>query len=188
MTLRILITIVAVFMTQLLGGCAMHETYGDPAMAQSERAVVEGYWHYRFLYDEELHIVSLDGGNNAKRDWPNAFSISLPSGNHWLQLALLRNGGEIARCAFEMNFAALHHYKITRLHHEQALLAHPGTSHYQASLTVIITAPDVPEHSVMVPAVCATSAMCRQKTDCPDGSSCHMAQGYDFGTCTVRER
>jgi hypothetical protein len=66
---------------------------------------VEGYWHYRFIYDEELQIVSVDGKREAERSgWPYAYSISLPSGRHWIQLAVLRNSGEIARCAFEETF------------------------------------------------------------------------------------
>ena len=81
------------------------ETYDDHTLPQSQIAFVEGYWHYRFIYDEELQIVSVDGKREAERSgWPYAYSISLPSGRHWIQLAVLRNSGEIARCAFEETF------------------------------------------------------------------------------------
>jgi hypothetical protein len=68
-------------MLALIAGCALHETYGDHTLAESEFAVVEGYWRYLLLYDEELHIVSVDGTREGGRSgWPYAYSVSLPSG------------------------------------------------------------------------------------------------------------
>ena len=102
---RIIAATLGVWMHAFIMGCVMHETYGNHALPESELAVVEGYWHYQVLYDEELHIASIDGKRESGRSgWPYAYSVSLPSGRHWLQLAILRNSGEIARCAFEWTF------------------------------------------------------------------------------------
>ena len=99
-------------MPLFLLGCVMHETYGDPKVPKNDLAVVEGYWHYVLFYEEDMHIVSVDGKPKKADAWFYASSISFPSGPHWLQLAILRNGGEIARCAFELEFAPKHNYKI----------------------------------------------------------------------------
>ena len=124
---RMIFTAVGVCMLAFPAGCVMHEIYGGSAVPESELAFVEGYWHFRVLYDEELHIVSVDGKREGESSgWPYAYSISLPSGKHWLQLAILRNSGVVAWCAFEWTFEAQHRYKLERLDHDQFLLAHPG--------------------------------------------------------------
>jgi hypothetical protein len=162
----------------------MHETYGDREIPESELAVVEGYWRYKFLFDEELHIVSVDGKlEGGERGWPYAYSISLPSGGHWLQLAILRNSSDIARCAFEWTFEAQHRYKLQRLNHDQFLLAHPSSSRFAASIAMVVTAPAKPVAHLSVPAVCGKEAMCRQNSDCPVQHSCEMDADFEFGTC-----
>lgn len=167
-----------------LAGCVMHETYGDPEASERDLALVEGYWHYLLLYDEEMHIVSVDGKRKRGSDaWFHAYSVSLPAGRHWLELAILRNSGEIARCAFEWTFAARHRYEMTRLRHDQFLLAHPASSPYTASISMEMTAPDKPVQLLSVPAVCATAAMCRQSSDCSPNHSCRLEAGFNFGTC-----
>jgi hypothetical protein len=167
-----------------LAGCVMHETYGDHAAPESDRAVVDGYWHYRFLYDEELHVVSVGGTrDDRKGGWPYAYSISLPSGRHWLQLAVLRNSNEIARCAFEWTFEAQHRYKLQRVDHDQFLLAHPSSSPFAASISMKVTAPSKSVHDLKVSAVCAKDAMCRQNSDCTPQYSCQMNAAFAFGIC-----
>lgn len=167
-----------------LAGCIMHETYGDHATPKSELAVVEGYWHYRFLYDEELHVVSVDGKRRGgKSNWPYAYAISLPSGRHWLQLAILRNSGEIARCAFDWIFEAQHHYKLQSLDHDQVLLAHPLSSPFAASISMVVTAPTQLVQHLKVSAVCGKEAMCRQNSDCAPQYSCQMDARFEFGIC-----
>lgn len=172
-----------------LAGCVTLETYGDQALPQSERAVVEGYWRYQLLYDEELHIVSVDGKRDSGRDsWPYAYSVSLPSGRHWIQIAILRNSGEIARCAFAWTFEARHHYKLQRLRHDQFLLAHPSTPRFAASLAMVVTAPATPVEHLSAPAVCGKGSICRQSSDCPSEYSCQMDGGFEVGTCVSPHR
>jgi hypothetical protein len=182
--LRIIDATLGVWMLAFLAGCVMHETYGNNALPESELAVVEGYWHYRFLYDEELHIASVDGKREGGRSgWPYAYSVSLPSGRHWLQLAILRNGGEIARCAFEWSFESQHRYKLQRLDHDQFLLAHPSSSPFSASLSMVVTAPSNSVRNLEVSAVCGEEAMCRQNSGCAPQYSCQMKPGFAFGIC-----
>ena len=162
----------------------MHETYGDHAAPGNERASVVGYWHYRLLYDEEMHVASVDGRREeGKGGWPYAYSVSLPSGTHWLQLVVLRNSGEIARCAFEWTFEARHRYKLQRLDHDQFLLAHPSSSPFRARISMVVTTPSGSARDVQVPAVCAKEAMCRQSSDCASPRSCQMHAGFAFGVC-----
>jgi hypothetical protein len=170
-----------------LAGCVTHETYGDHLRPKSERAVVEGYWHYRFLYDEELHIASVDGKREGGRSgWPYAYSISLPSGRHWLQLAVLRNSQGIAKCALEWTFEGGHRYKLQGLEHDQLLLAHPSSSPFLASISMVVTAPDESDHHEKVSAVCGKEAMCLQNSDCAPPDSCQMNPGFAFGICSPR--
>lgn len=181
---RVIAATAGVCMLALLAGCVMLETYGDRAVGESERAVVEGYWRYQFLYDEELHVVSVDGTREGgKSGWPCAFSVSVPSGAHWLQLAILRNSGEIARCAIEWRFEARHRYKLQRLRHDQFLLAHPTSSPFPASISMVVTAPSGAASHVDVPATCGKEAMCRRDSDCAPRSACQMNAGFAFGIC-----
>lgn len=141
-----------------LNGCVMHETYGPPALTTNERAKVVGYWHYRLLYDEELYIVSVDGKREGKApDWPYAYSISLPAGEHRLQLALLRNGNLITQCTMEERFEAGHQYKFTRFDHNQTFLAHPVSPIFPAALSLIMTSPSHQHQHLTLPAVCGES-------------------------------
>jgi hypothetical protein len=173
----------------LLAGCVMHETYSDHSVPERELAVVEGYWRYQFLYDEELHIVSLDGKREGgKSGWPYAYSVSLPPGKHWLQFAILRNSNEIAMCAFDWTFEAQHRYKLRRLNHGQFLLAHPASSLFAASVSIEVTAPAKPVQNLSAPTVCGKGPMCRQNTDCSLNHSCQLDASFDFGTCKLRDR
>jgi len=182
--LRIINAALGVWMFAFLAGCVMHETYGNNTLPESELAVVEGYWHYRFLYDEELHIASVDGKREGgKSGWPYAYSVSLPAGQHWLQLAILRNSGEIARCAFEWSFESRHRYKLQRLEHGQLLLAQPLSSPFTASLSMVVTAPSNPVRHLELPAVCGKQALCRQHGDCAPQHTCQMNPGFAFGIC-----
>lgn len=149
-----------------LGGCVMHETYGTHITTESESAHVQGYWHYRFLYDEELHIVTVDGKREGKiPDWPYAYSVSFPAGKHWLQLALLRNSQTITMCTLEETFQPRHHYKLESLHHDQFLLAHPSSPLFPASITVIVSTPSQPDHHLIIPVVCGKNPINRQNSD-----------------------
>lgn len=184
---RMIFATVSACMLAFLAGCVMHQTYGDPELAESELAVVEGYWHYLFLYDEEMHIVSVDGKRKSEGLF-DAYSVSLPSGKHWLQLSIKRNSGDIARCAFEWQFDAKHRYKMNRLRHDQFLLAHPASSPFKASISMEVTAPAKPVQLLNVPAICAKEALCRQNSDCSPNDSCQSDAGLDFGTCKPRDR
>ena len=187
--LRMILATMGVCTVPFLAACVMHETYGDHSVLESELAFVEGYWHYRFLYDEELHIVSVDGRRESgKSGWPYAYSISLPAGRHWLQLAILRNSGDLARCAFEWTFEAQHRYKLQALDHDQFLLAHPSSPRFAAAISMVVTAPAKPDQVLRVPAVCGKGAMCRQNSDCPSEYLCQMEADFEFGTCGFRQR
>jgi len=181
---HILLATLGVCILMLLTGCVMLETYGDQTVMQSERAVVKGYWRYKILFEEELHIESVDGKRDSgKRGWPYAYSVSLPSGRHWLQIVILRNSGEIARCAFEWKFEAQHRYKLKHLHHDQLLLAHPSSLPFAATISIVDTDPSGAAHPVDVSAMCGKQAMCRQNSDCVPQYSCQMNTGFAFGVC-----
>ena len=168
-------------------GCAMHETYGDRALPQAERAVIEGYSRYLFLYFEDLQIVSVDG-KRVGGPWADASSVSVPSGKHWLQFLILRNNTSIASCAFEWSFEAEHHYKLQHLEHEQTLLAHPTSPRFPASISMIVSAPFRPAQSVSARAECGKGPHCRSTSDCPPDRSCEMDAGFEFGTCKHDDR
>jgi hypothetical protein len=183
--LRIVSATIGLCMLEFLAGCVAHETYSSHALPESELAIVEGYWHYRLFYDEEMHIASVDGKREGKTiSWPYAYSISLPPGTHWLQLTILRNSNEIARCAFEWTFKSEHRYKLQRLDHDQVLLAHPSSSPFSASISMVLTTPSDSEEHLEVAAVCGKNvAMCRQDSDCVSHYSCQTNPGFAFGTC-----
>jgi len=170
---------------QLLTGCVLHESYNDQSLPESELAIVEGYWHYRFIYDEEIQIVSVDGQSHEDDALFYAHSVSLPAGRHWLQLAILRNGREIDRCAFEWEFEKQAQYKIQSLEHDQTLLAHPLFSTFPASLIFEVTSVSGSAQNLEVPAECGVDAMCRQGSECKTGYSCQSHSGFEFGTCST---
>ena len=138
----------------LLGACVMRDEYGGASTAEADLAIVEGYWHYRFLYDEELLIVSVDGVQKRADAWFFARSITLPAGEHRVELAVLRNSGEEARCVFNWPFQARHRYKITKLSHEGIMLAHPVTPTYDAVLHVKVRPPTGKSADLTIPAKC----------------------------------
>lgn len=166
----------------------MHETYGDPALPESQRAVIEGYSRYQLLYFEDLQIVSVDGKRDGgQTGWPYASSVSVPSGAHWLQLLILRNNSDIAMCAFEWTFEVKHHYKL-QLEHEQLLLAHPSSPRFLASVSMVVTGLSAPAQNMSARAECGKAANCRQTSDCPSQYDCEMDAGYEFGTCRSHHR
>lgn len=186
---RAVLATAGVCLLGFVSGCVMHETYGDHALPEGELAVVEGHWRYRFLHDEELHIASVDGKRDGGRSgWPYAYSVSLPPGKHWLQLAILRNSGAIAMCAFEWTFEARHHYKLQRLHHGQVLLAHPTSSPFAASISMEVAAPAKPVRELTASATCGKGTMCRQGSDCSPNHACQPDASFAFGTCKPRDR
>lgn len=142
-----------------VAGCAVHETYGDPALPESERAVIEGYWRYPLLYFEELQIVTVDRKRAGEQGGlAYASSVSVPAGPHSLQVLVLRNNNAIAMCAFEWTFEPKHHYKVQHIEHDQFLLAHPSTPRFAASVSMDVTAPSVPAQRLRVPAECGKAA------------------------------
>ena len=172
----------------ILGGCVIRETYDDVSAGKAEYAVVSGYWRYRILYDEELHIVSVDGRRESgKTGWPYAYSVSIPAGRHWLELAIMRNSSEISRCAIEWKFERQYHYKMQHLNHKQFLLAHPSVSPFPASVSIVVTTPLNSVHQTDVPAMCGWSAICRQDADCLNAQSCEPNRFFSFGFCTVKD-
>jgi len=186
---RMILMAMGMCILALLAGCVMHETYADRATPESDLAVVQGYWHYRFLYDEELHIASVDGRRESGRSgWPYAYSVSIPPGKHWLQLMVLRNSVPITTCAFEWTFEARHRYKLDHLGHDQLLLAHPASPHFAASISMVVSTPTKPDQNVSAPAVCGQGPMCRQNSDCPSQYSCQRDTNFEFGTCKSRDR
>jgi hypothetical protein len=139
-----------------LGGCATHETYGDRALPEAQRAVIEGYSRYLLLYFEDLQIVSVDGGREGgQRGWPYASSVSVPSGTHRVQFLILRNSRDIALCSFEWTFEAGRRYELAHLDHEAGLLAHPMTPRYPATISMDMSAPSMPTQRLRAPAECA---------------------------------
>jgi len=168
-------------------GCATHETYGDRALPQAERAVIEGYSRYLFLYFEDLQIAAVDGKRVGGR-WADASSVSVPSGKHWLQFLILRNNTSIVSCAFAWSFEAEHHYKLRRLDPEQALLAHPMSPRFPASISMDVSAPSGPARRLSVRAECGEGPHCRSSSDCPANRSCQLDEGFEFGMCRQDDR
>lgn len=170
-------------------GCASHETYGDRALPETERAVIEGYSRYQLLYFEELQIVSVDGRRErGQTGWPYASSVSVPSGRHWVQLLILRNSSDIAMCAFEWNFEAKHHYQLERVNHEQLLLAHASAPRFPASISMVATSASEPPRRISTRAECGKAASCHRDEDCPAHSTCEEQAGFEFGSCNSRDR
>lgn len=166
----------------LVAGCATHETYGDRALPQAERAIIEGYSRYLFLYFEDLQIVSVDG-NHVGSQWADASSVSVPWGRHWIQLSVLRNNKSIAVCAFDWTFEAGHHYKLQHLHHQQALLAHPTSPRFTAAISMDVSTPSQARQRLNARAECGQARHCRSASDCAPDRSCERAAGFEFGTC-----
>lgn len=166
----------------LLTGCATHETFGDRSLPQGERAVIEGYWRYVLLYFEESQIVSIDG-ELVGGPFAYASSLSVPAGKHWLQFMVLRNNRAITTCAFEWIFEAGYHYKLHQLRHEQALLAHPTSSRFQASIVMDISGPAGTAQRLSARAECGPAAHCLRTADCPPNRSCQTDTGFAFGVC-----
>lgn len=166
----------------LLAGCATNETYGDHSIPLAERAVIEGYSRYLFLFFEDLQIATVDGKHVGGR-WADASSVSVPTGKHWLQFLILRNNTSIASCAFEWHFEAGHHYKLMRLTHDQALLAHPTSSRFPAEILINVSAPSTATHTQSIRAECGEGPHCLGSSDCPENSRCAMEAGFEFGTC-----
>ena len=132
----------SLFILLLSAGCATRDTLGDPALPASERATIEGYSRYEFLYFEDLQIVSVDGRREgARAGWPYASSASVPAGTHRIRLVIMRNSRDIALCGFEWTFEAGHRYKLQRLRHDQFLLAHPAVPRFPASVEMVVTGP-----------------------------------------------
>lgn len=171
----------------LTAGCATHQVYGDVALPQSERAVVEGYSRYQVLYFEDLQITSVDG-KRVGGPWADASSVSVPSGNHWVQFLILRNNAGIASCAFVWSFEAEHHYKLQHLEHGQTLLAHPTSPRFLASISMNVSSPSKAAQRVRARAECGSRAHCRSTSDCPSERNCEMEAGFEFGTCRQDER
>lgn len=166
----------------LLPGCATRETSGDRALAPSERAVIEGYTRYLFLYFEDLQIASVDG-QPVGGPWAGASSLSVPAGRHWLQFLILRNNRAITSCAFEASFEPAHRYKLRHLEHDQALLAHPTSARFAAAISMQVVDPAGEERTVAVQSECGEGPHCRSSTDCPSDRSCRFDAGFAFGTC-----
>ncbi len=132
--------------------------------------------------------MSVDGKRaGGKSGWPYAYSISLPPGNHWLQIIILRNSHDIAACAFEGTFEARHHYKLQRLEHDQFLLAHPSSPLFAASISMDVTAPTNEVQHLSTPAVCGKGSFCHEDADCPSLYFC-LDTGLEFGICTPLDR
>lgn len=165
-----------------IAGCAGPAETGDVALPPAERAVVEGYSRYLFLYFEDLQIVGVDGKLVGGR-WADASSISMPAGKHWVQFSIVRNNASIAMCAFEATFEPGHRYKLQHLLHDQALLAHPATTRFRGTLSIDISAPSGGGWSVSVPTECGSTRLCESSPDCPPDRQCGMDPGFRFGTC-----
>lgn len=180
---RMLSTVIMSALTSLVG-CATHETYGDRALPEAERAIIEGYTRFLFLYFEDLQIVSVDG-NLVGGQWADASSVSVPRGTHWIQFSILRDNRQIAMCAFDWAFEAGYHYKLQHLHHQQALLAHPTSPRFTAAISMDIGTPSQPSQRLTARAECGKARHCRRASDCPSDRSCERATGFEFGTCTV---
>lgn len=139
----------------LCAGCATHDTLGDPALPAAERATIEGYSRYELLYFEDLQIVSIDGRREgARAGWPYASSASVPAGTHRIRFVVMRNSRDIALCGFEWTFEAGHRYKLQRLRHDQALLAHPSVPRFPASVEMVVTGPSGPARRESAAAEC----------------------------------
>ena len=177
------------FSLMLFAGCAMHEIYGDHALPESERALIDGYSRYQVLYFEDLQIVSVDGRREGGHTgWPYASSVSVQAGRHWIQVLILRNSTNIAMCAFEWMFEAKHNYKLQQVNHGQFLLAHPSSPRFPASVSMVVTGPSNPPQQLRARAECGKATHCRQTSECPPRYTCEMDTSFEFGICNSHDR
>lgn len=139
----------------LLPGCTWHESYLPDAAAEEDAALVQGYWRYRVLYDEELLITGVDGQESRDHPgWPYARSASIPAGTHRVSLVILRNSRLIVSCEFQAPFEPRFHYRLEKIEHNQALLAHPETPSFKAFLRVAVVTPAGEAQSLRLAADC----------------------------------
>jgi hypothetical protein len=184
---RIAFAIDALCMVAILAACSTLETGAASEGEVGEIAVLEGYWRYRFLYDEQLGISAVDG-RRASNFSGHLGSVSLTPERHWIEIKVLRNSRDVARCAFELKPDARRHYQVRALEVE-GLLAHPVSSPYEGSIRIDATVHGEPAQTQYAAAVCTRGdALCRQDSDCSPDYRCHTDPGFDFGTCTPCDR
>jgi len=172
----------ALFMLPFLAACGTLEVIPAGERQDSQTVVLEGYWRYLFLYEEQLGISSVDG-RRATGLLGHVGLVRLPAGRHWIEVRVDRNGGRIARCAFELKFDAQIHYQIEALKVD-GLLAHPVSSPYKGSLRIATAAAGKPVQTLNVGVACTSGELlCLQDSECSPDYSCHVARGFDFGTC-----
>ena len=173
-------------MLAFLAACGTLETYPGPERPDSEIAILEGYWHYLFIYTEQIGISAVDG-RRASNFSRYVDSVRLLPGRHWIELIVARNYGSVARCSYEYEFDAQSHYRMKTLS-VKGLLAHPLSSPYRGSISIEVAAPGRSVQVVSVAAVCTSGELlCRQDSDCPANYPCHTDPDFAFGTCKPRD-
>ena len=185
----------SLWMLALLAACGTLETGADRELPDTGIAVLEGYKRFYVLYYEQGDISAVDGKRpDNLLGYVN--SVRLLPGGHWIEIQLERyafgGGGPFAICAFRFQFEARHRYQIKAhsLTADVGLLAHPSHSSYKGSISLETSTPGGTEKIENVAAVCATphQNLCIKDSDCPSNYPCHTQPGFEFGTCSPRDR
>jgi hypothetical protein len=97
-----------------LQGCATYKDYPGPRKADTEIAILEGYWHY---YVVGVRIVKFDtiDGRPIQATGGDVTRVMLSPGRHSIGLRLASAFGEIgmsSSCIFEAEFEKGHQYRI----------------------------------------------------------------------------
>ncbi len=184
---RVRFAVAAFFIPVFVTACGTLETAPAQDHQDGDAAVLEGYWRYLFLYIEQLGISSVDG-QRASGLSGYVHSVKLTPAKHWIEITVQRNYGNIARCAFELEFAARRHYKIETVV-TKGLLVHPVSSPYRAEIRMEIATPGELTETRNLAAVCTGGErLCRQSSECSPDQTCQPSAGFDVRTCRPDER
>lgn len=187
LNVRVPFAIVTLFIPVFFAACGTLETVPAHDQQDSDAAVLEGYWHYLFLYTEQLGISSVDG-KRASGFLGYVNSVKLAPAKHWIEITVQRNYGNVARCAFELEFDARRHYQI-KTPVTDGLLARPASSPYRAAIAIEIAAPGKSTETRSAAATCTRGELlCRQNSECSPNHMCRLNPSFDFGTCNPDER
>ena len=104
----------ALLILLFLQGCATYKSYPGPEEADSEIAILEGYWHY---YVVAVRIVKFDfiDGKPIQASSGDITRLTLSPGRHSIGVRLASGFGEVgvsSSCVFEAEFAKGHQYRI----------------------------------------------------------------------------
>ena len=97
-----------------LQGCATYKSYPGPEKADSEIAILEGYWHYYVVAVRIVRFDSIDG-KPTQATSGDVTRVMVSPGRHSIGVRVGSGLGEVgtsSSCTFEAQFERGHHYRI----------------------------------------------------------------------------